>query len=67
MNCLMEVDLSFTSLYCNILSEFGLLKELHYLGMDETHIHGPIPAELHNMQQIKYLSIELLQPTTHFL
>ena len=49
----MELKLSFTSLYGNIPSRFGLLKDLRYLRMDETHIHGPIPAELENMQQIK--------------
>ena len=30
--------------------------------MDETHIHGLIPTKLYTMQQIKYLSIELLPP-----
>ena len=64
---LMELELYFASLHGNIPSEFGLLKDLHYLGMDETHIHGPIPTELYNMQQIKYLSVRLFQPTTQFL
>ena len=53
ITCLMELELSFTSLHGNIPSRFGLLKDLRYLRMDETHIHGPIPAELENMQQIK--------------
>ena len=34
--------------------------------MDDTHIHGTIPVNMENMHQIKYLSIELLQPNTRF-
>ena len=53
----MELDMSFTSLHGNISSKFGLTKELLYLGMDETHTHGPIHADLYNTQQIKYIFI----------
>ena len=53
----MDLELYFTSLRGNTPSEFGLLKDLRLLGMDETHIHGPIPGKLDNMQQIKYLFI----------
>ena len=63
----MDMKLSFTSLHVNIPSEFGMLKDLRCLGMDYTKIHDPIPENLHNMQQIKYLPIKFLQPTTQFL
>ena len=59
--------MSFISLHGNIPPEFGLVKELHYLGMDETQIHGPIPGNMENTQQIKYLSIKSSQPTTQLL
>ena len=49
----MDLALYFNYLHCNITSKFGLLKELHYLGMYETHIQGPIPDTLDNMHQIK--------------
>ena len=49
----MDLELYFTSLYGIITSEFVLLKDLRYLGMDETHIHGPIPDKLENMHKIK--------------
>ena len=67
MTGLVELDMSFTSLYDNTPSEFGLIKDLCYIVMDKTHIHGPIPAYTDNMQQIKYISIESLLPTTQFL
>ena len=54
----MYLDLSLTSLHGNIPSEFGLIKDYHYNGMDETHINGPIPDDMDNMQQMKYLSIK---------
>ena len=44
-----------------------MLKDLHYLGMDETRIYGPILADLYSMQQSKYLSTESSQPTTQFI
>ena len=60
---LMDLELSFTSLHNNIPSEFVLLNNLCYLVMDENHIHCPIPTKLYNIQQIKCLSIEFVQPT----
>ena len=53
MTGMMDPELSFNYLNGNIPSKFGLLKDLLYISMDETHIHGPIPTDLNNMQQIK--------------
>ena len=50
MNGLVELDMSFTSLHGNIHSKFGILRDLLYLGMDDTHIPGPIPTDLYNIQ-----------------
>ena len=66
MTGLMEMEMYLTSLHDNIPSKFGMPKDLLYLGMDETHIHGLIPADLDNMHKIKHLSIESSQPNTHF-
>ena len=60
----MDIEPYFASIYDNIPSKFGLIKDLRYIRMDETHICGPIPSNLDNMKQIKYLSIELLQTNT---
>ena len=64
---LMKLEMSFISLHGNIYLKFSLLKYLCYLDMDETHIHGPIHADLDNMHQIKYFFVESLQPTTQYL
>ena len=43
---LIDMEMSFTSLHGNISSKFGLIEDLHYLGMDKTHIRGPIPTDM---------------------
>ena len=66
MNGLMELYMSFISLHGNTTSSFYLLKEHCSLVMDETHIHGPTPADLDNMTLIIYLYIKSFQATTQF-
>ena len=66
MTDMIELELSLTSLNGNIYSKLILLKDICYLGMDENHIHVPIPVDLENMRIIKYLSIESLKPNTWF-
>ena len=63
----MEINMSFTYLYGTIPSDFCLLKNIFYLGMYQTHIHGTIPDKLGSMHQNKYLSIKSSQLTTQFL
>ena len=46
MTGLMYLVLYFTSLHGNTPLKFDLIKDLFYLGMDETHINGPIPYNL---------------------
>ena len=58
MTDLMDLELSLTSLHGNISSVFGLPKDLFYLGIYETHIHGPIPTKVDSKNNIKYLSIK---------
>ena len=43
---LIDIGLSLTYLHGKIPFKFGMIKELSYLGMDETCIHGTIPANL---------------------
>ena len=57
MTGLLHLVMSFTSLHGNIPYKFGIIKDHRYLGIDETHVHGPISSDLDNMQKIKYLSI----------
>ena len=57
MTVLKYLELYFKYLTGNISSQFGLLKDLLDLEMDENHIYGPIHANMDNMHQIKYLSI----------
>ena len=57
MTVLKYLELYFKYLTGNISSQFGMLKDLLDIEMDENHIYGPIHANMDNMHQIKYLSI----------
>ena len=53
MTGLMDMEQAPTSLHGNNSSDFGLIKDLHYLGMGETHIHGLIHSDMENMHHVK--------------